>query len=387
MSHRRSVRQVLGVELWIRSLLLLLCGTVASAAAPAEEPKSAKAWREQAVLHADTLEDAKSRGQIFLDLAYVQARAGEFEQAGASAAQVDNPQTCVYAYTFVAKQQHANGDLLGTKTSLDQARRVALAAARNAKLPISYDTHLLTTYFELGKPAEALTYVEALPDGFGRYMAAGQYVTELAKAGDVNAALEFKHPALKTSGPGYSLQEQDSADARATRIGQGCAQLGRVADTLRCVARISNAEKRDSVYDRLIESLVQKGDTGEAAKHVDSISDPTRRARAKGLVEGERGKAQSVDALRAQIAKAATREEQLPLLQKLFEKLLNAGRLPDAETTLEEMLAAVKRAPRPEVRSKFGLQNDETAKLGIQAQYARVAEAWAAAGDLQRAQT
>src|SRR5205814_3470926 len=101
------------------------------------------------------------RNEAYREIAYAQARSGEVENAGTSAANISDPGTHVYVQTFVAERCHERGNTVCYEANMRQARCVSLSIMA-AETLIFISDHMIRSYLDFHNVEGAIAYAEEL---------------------------------------------------------------------------------------------------------------------------------------------------------------------------------------------------------------------------------
>ncbi|MBN2023707.1 MAG: hypothetical protein JW809_13050 [Pirellulales bacterium] len=348
--------------------LAMVSPTHAAEPAPAVQPgqlRSAGWWRDQAVHFADGITDADARGKAHYELVYVQGFAGDFEGARASIRSINNPQLCIYAHVFLAKQYEASGDDNACQTQLQEAGEITLLPGNTSFFDV------IRRHLELGQPAQAISLAGRIPHEFHRNAAFQDIAATLAGQGKLEMARDIvkKHLPPSWEQSGWSV------------MANACADALRIDEAQKLAAKLTDTKLQDRAYDHLVKALVKAGRAAEAGSFADRISDATLQATARAQITANMAKKQNAQVLRSRVEKATTREEKLALYDLLFAELVAAGDVAAAEAAIESMVEIVKASPRPAQKSKFGVFDDAGLIAKAQANYLATAKLLAAKGD------
>ncbi|MBN1910804.1 MAG: hypothetical protein JW818_13750 [Pirellulales bacterium] len=353
------------------ALGLLLSAGAALGAEPVpavgpEQLQSAAWWRGQAVEHAQKIADADARGRTHYNLVYCLARAGDFKTARSATGPINDPQLRIYALDFLANELRKNGDKKAGQAELRQAAEVALGWDSN----FGY-SHVIRTYLDWGQPDEAIALAERLPKVFYRNNAFQDIAAALAGQGKLDRA----HDVVKNRLP------PQWEETSWLMMAEACTDKLRIDDASALASRLTKKEYQDRVYNRLVQALVKDGKAAEAGAFADRISDPVLRATAKGIIATKLAEKLDVKTLRARLDQAATREKKLALYEMLFKKLIETGKVEDAEAAIESMIKTIQDTPREAQSSKFGLFDDAGAIAAMRSKYLSTAAVLAKQGD------
>ena len=323
---------------WTAPALLTDAAEPAAAASDAEL-RSAGWWREQAAAFCAATEDEDTRSDAFNKLAYECGHADDLDSAAVAAKKVANPYQAIMALTFVAERYHQRGDEANTAKLLDEARQVAEGNER--QLSNFGHSHLVRAFVKLKRAGDAQEYVDLISDRTQRDLAKRAMLAALAE----NGMLDTQTTAL--------------SDVGLSEVAYAYAKAGRVEETLAKVGQLSDNNSRDRAFGELVRALIKRKEWTEAETVAERIASPLAKAQALEAISHAWVEGQSVDAIKARLARVTTRSEKVALYGKLAVKLADEDRVVEAEDAIRASVAAIKTWPRPDIATKFGEFNDD----------------------------
>jgi hypothetical protein len=354
-------------------LAILLLGIVSEQAVIGEETESASrngaiAWLDKARASADQIADQQVRSQANYEMTYVLSRAGRFDDALGSASQVQGSPKRTYAYAAIAKRAHETGDQAHCLAALKEARQVALADSRGQS-----NGHLIRLYFEVERPQDAESFVDALSNPTQQRIGFREIAKEYASCGNLQAGFRvvqtcLQHPARQLAYVNMATASADAGDLENAKL---------------VLEKLDDVKLRDGPLAAMVRYLVKENKFEEASSLAAQISDPQKRAQSQALVVANSSPDKDQAVLQKEMSQASSREAKIAIGNSLIARLVAASELKQAEEIVQRLSDYVGQNPRPAQPSKFGTRNDAVALAEIRINYLSIARQYDKQGQRQ----
>ncbi len=337
-----------------------------------EDPqiRSSQWWLDRAASYAEKIVQQEDRSEAHYKLTYAFANRGDFGRALIAASAVNDPQLQVYSFSYVAKQAHQKGDQATCSRALKLARDVAIPAKIGQT-----NSHMIRTYFELGRGDQALPMAKQLPHPTQRYHAMTNVAQELGKLGRVDEAIQI----IRDHQPDTWLEVGYGEIAKA------CAQAKRFEQAIQLATQIQKPSTRDNAFDRIADLLIRAGQLDRGNEIAKKIEDPKKQSTRVAQYLKESAVSAGTLSLENAMKTAATRTEKVTVGLAQVKKAIEGGDVEKAESTIQLLVEIVQESPEKPQVSKFGSFDDTLLVATIKANYMETARLLREKGDQQSA--
>ena len=264
-----------------------------------------------------------------------------------------NPQTCLLSMIAIAEDAKRRGD----NALVEKCYLAAVDVDR--KSGCRYFYKIIDMCFKLDRPLGSIVALTKNAPHSVRNRGFGAIRDWLARKGRVDEAYSIAREYM----PKLDLIHHHR------RIGYSCATVKHYdylakhdyfGQTIQVIGKMPVGKERDAVISALVNNLtyVARDDTVsnyhlELAEHwAGEIQDSALKGAARKKVL-ERKRPNTIDKLEERFSEVDSREEKSALLDQIFQMLVAANRLDEADKILGRRLQLIKEQPRPEVVSAF----------------------------------
>ncbi|MDA0660737.1 MAG: hypothetical protein O3C60_18175, partial [Planctomycetota bacterium] len=316
----------------------------------------------KAVAEADLIPDEQARMNAQWGLVSSLVRTGLRDEAFQQAMKLRtaNPQACINSLQTIAGDAIKRGDQATVSKTWNAAKQ------SNVDSGTEFSHYVIELGFRLNLPVSEMLSIAAAASRDDQRQAYRDVRNELTWRGRIDEAYAVTNAHLSDFPKDFNDREMAYYCSHAKHYDYEV-KHDHFGQAIRIIEQIPKGQDRDAAIGQLVDGLLYVVRTDKVSDErlavaetwVGRIDDPIKQAASKAAILQHRLPGTSIEELERRFAAIESREEKLAILRNIFEKLLEEGRIEEADLILPREVQLFREQPRPEQKSQFGNINDE----------------------------